>query len=188
MAVNLETLEAQLVDDTVKGFPNGVHPMPLGRIGSQRWNLLNQDLPLPVAVLRQSAMAHNSRWMQRFISLSGAVLCPHGKTTMSPQLFHRQLADGAWGITVATVDQVRVCRRHGIDRIILANQLVGRQGIGYILDELHRDPSFEFFCLVDSVQGVERLATAAGSHALNRPLQVLLDDDYSVTGAIRTFF
>lgn len=173
--MNLEKLEAQLVEDTTKGYPDGVDPVPLGEIGAQGWNLLAEDLPLPVAVLRRSAMENNSRWMQQFITLSGAVLCPHGKTTMSPQLFQRQLEDGAWGITMGTVDQVRVCRAYGIDRIILANQLVGRQGIGYILDELHLDPGFDFYCLVDSVQGVKQLAAAAAAHPLDRPLQVLLE-------------
>ncbi|MHA1571595.1 MAG: amino acid deaminase, partial [Alphaproteobacteria bacterium] len=171
----IEALEAQVVDDTTKGYPDGVAPVPLGKIGGQGWNLLREDLPLPVAVLKASAVENNSRWMQRFIELSGAVLCPHGKTTMSPQLFQRQLDDGAWGITMGTVDQVRICRGYGIDRIILANQLVGRQGIGYILDELHEDPDFDFYCLVDSVQGVERLAAAVAAHALQRPLQVLLE-------------
>ncbi len=173
--MSLQALEAQLVDDNTKGYPDGVAAVPLGQIGAQGWNLLREDLPLPVAVLRQSAVANNSRWMQKFVALSGAVLCPHGKTTMSPQLFQRQLDDGAWGITMGTVDQVRICRGHGIERIILANQLVGRQGIGYILDELHRDPNFDFYCLVDSVAGVERLAAAVAAHPLERPLQVLLE-------------
>ncbi len=171
----IEALENFMVDDTIKGYPDGVAGVPLGQIGAQGWNLLREDLPLPVAVLKAAAVANNSRWMQQFIGLSGAVLCPHGKTTMSPQLFQRQLDDGAWGITMGTVDQVRICRGFGIARIILANQLVGRQGIGYILDELHRDPGFDFYCLVDSVAGVERLAAAVGAHALSRPLQVLLE-------------
>ena len=171
----IAALEALVVDDTTKGYPDGVAPVPLGQIGAQGWNLLREDLPLPVAVLKASAVENNSRWMQQFIGLSGAVLCPHGKTTMSPQLFQRQLDDGAWGITMGTVDQVRICRGYGIDRIILANQLVGRQGIGYILDELHGDPGFDFYCLVDSVEGVERLAAAVAAHPLQRPLQVLLE-------------
>ena len=33
---------------------------------------------------------------------------------MSPQLFQRQLDDGAWGLTAATPAHLRVCRRHGV--------------------------------------------------------------------------
>ncbi|MEE9210139.1 MAG: amino acid deaminase [Kiloniellales bacterium] len=167
--------DALLIDDSYKGYPNGAAPTPLGGIGGRGWNILRQDVPLPVAVLRQSAIEHNSRWMRRFITLSGAAICPHGKTTMSPQLFHRQLEDGAWGITVATVDQLRICRAHGIGRVLMANQLVGRQAIRYVLDELHGDAAFDFYCLVDSLAGVELLAEAAAAHPVERPLQVLLE-------------
>ena len=41
----------------------------------------------------------------------GIDLAPHGKTTMSPQLFRRQLDAGAWGLTFATVTQLRGRRR-----------------------------------------------------------------------------
>jgi D-serine dehydratase len=107
--------------------------------------------------------------------MTGVAIAPHGKTSMSPELYARQLADGAWGITVATVQQLRVCREHGISRVVLANQLLGRQAIGYVLDELARDRHFEFCCLVDSVPGVELLANAARERHAGRPLDVLLE-------------
>jgi D-serine dehydratase len=64
--------------------------------------VLDGHLPLPLAVLRQSALTHNLAWMQAFARERGLDLAPHGKTTMSPQLFRRQLDAGAWGITFAT--------------------------------------------------------------------------------------
>ena len=83
--------------------------------------------------------------MQAFVAQSRVVIAPHGKTTMSPQLFRRQMADGAWAITVATAHQLQVARSFGFQRIILANQLVGRQAIRYVLAELERDPGFDFY-------------------------------------------
>ncbi len=171
----LAALDELPLDDRVKGIPGGTAPFPLGAAADRSWNVLREDLPLPLAVLKRSAVEHNSRWMQRFLALSGAVLAPHGKTTMSPQLFRRQLDDGAWGITLATVGQVQVARRHGIGRILLANQLVGRQAVRYVLDELRRDPDFDFYCLVDSLDGVRLLAEAARAEPAGRPLKVLLE-------------
>lgn len=159
----------------VKGVPNGVAPFALSEVGAKGWNLLREDLPLPAAVLKASAIEHNDRWMRSFLGLSGAVIAPHGKTTMSPQLFRRQLDHGAWAITVATVQQVQVCRAAGIERIVLANQLIGRQAIRYILEELAADDGFEFYCLVDSVEGVATLAAAAEGHRLKAPLNLLLE-------------
>jgi D-serine dehydratase len=167
-----------LVDQRTKGIPGGVAPFPLTEIGRRGWNVLREDLPLPLAVLKRSALDHNGRWMRGFLEMSGAAIAPHGKTTMSPELFERQLADGAWAITVATVQQLLVCREAGIGRIVLANQLVGRQAIRAVLEELRRDPEFDFYCLVDSVEGVEALARAAREAAIGRPLQVLLEGGY----------
>ncbi len=168
----------QLIDDRLKGVPGGTPPFALEDIATKGWNVLNEDLPLPLAVLKESAMAHNSRWMQRFVALSGAVIAPHGKTTMSPELFHRQLDDGAWGIALSNVAQLQVARAYGIDRVLLANQLVGKQAIRYVLDELARDPKFDFYCLVDSVELVNILASEARRRAIGRPLQVLVEGGF----------
>src|SRR5262249_10046678 len=114
-----------------------------------------------------------------FLKRSGAVIAPHGKTTMSPQLFQRQLDDGAWAITVATPQQLQVCRDFGFARLVLANQLVGRQAIRDVSAELRRDPGFGFYCLVDSVRGIEQIAAAARATPVGRPIQVLLEGGYA---------
>lgn len=164
-----------LLDGRTKGVPAGAAPLETRDIASRGWNVLAQDLPLPLAVLKASSLDHNADWMRRFTAMTGVAIAPHGKTTMSPELFQRQLDDGAWGITVATVQQLRVCREHGIARVLMANQLVGRQAIAYVLDELARDPSFAFCALVDSVQGVDLLADAARTRGAGRPLSLLVE-------------
>jgi D-serine dehydratase len=108
------------IDGTFKGMPGVPEPFPLGRIREKWWNVLRGDLPLPVALLKQAALTHNGEWMRRFVQATGARLAPHGKTTMCPQLFQRQLRDGAWAITLATVSQVQVARRFGVSRILMA--------------------------------------------------------------------
>lgn len=161
-----------------KGMPAGTRPFPLGEIARQGWNVLRGDLPLPLALLRKSALDQNSAWMRAFLRHSRVLIAPHGKTTMSPQLFRRQLDDGAWGITVATVHQLQVCRDHGIQRVLLANQLLGISSIRYVLQELKQDPDFDFYCLVDSPEGVRVLAEAVRASRLDRPLQLLVELGY----------
>jgi D-serine dehydratase len=166
---------AASLDWMFKGFPALDDDVAFDQIRARRWNVLAEDVMLPAAILRESALDHNIRWMQRFCELAGVHICPHAKTTMAPQLVERQLAAGAWGITAATVAQVRVFRRHGISRILLANQLIGRQSIGYILNELERDPEFDFYCLVDSESSVAALEAALDARKLDRKLQVLIE-------------
>ncbi|QQC62583.1 amino acid deaminase [Paraburkholderia ginsengisoli] len=136
------------------------------------WNLLNEDVSLPAAVLYADRVEHNLKWMQAFVAEYGVKLAPHGKTTMAPQLFRRQLETGAWGITLATAHQVRAAYHGGVSRILMANQLVGRRNM-MMVAELLSDPDFEFFCLVDSVEGVEQLGEFFTS--VKKPLQVLLE-------------
>ena len=168
---------ARVLDGTTKGAPRATSagvPPSTADVGAQHWNLLREDLPFPAAVIRLPALTNNLQWMQRYAAEHGVLLAPHGKTTMAPQLFHLQLQHGAWGITVATVHQLRVCRRFGIQRVFLANQLIGRQDIHCVRDELSRDPDFEFFCLVDSIEGVDRLEQVAAPETGN-PINVLVE-------------
>ena len=161
-----------VVDPLDKGLGALEAPCPPEAIATLGWNLLKEDLSLPAAVLSQSRLEHNLAWMQRFASEYGAKLAPHGKTTMAPRLFARQLAAGAWGITLATAHQTRVAYAHGVRRVLMANQLVGRRNMATVA-ELLADPSFEYFCLVDSPDQVQQLAAHFG--AAQRPVQVLIE-------------
>ena len=173
--MNLDAINATILDHRTKGIPGGTAPFRLDAIGAKGWNVLREDMNMPLAVLKDSALTHNSHWMRDFLSRSHAVIAPHGKTSMAPQLFGRQLDDGAWAITLATPQQIQVARDFGFSRIVMANQLIGRPAIRYVLDEMKRDPGFDFYCLVDSLEGVKALADAARAADVGRPLQVFLE-------------
>ncbi|MCD9123515.1 amino acid deaminase [Cupriavidus sp. UGS-1] len=136
------------------------------------WRLLEEELSLPAAVLYESRLSHNLAWMRRFMDEYGVKLAPHGKTTMAPKLFARQLEAGAWGITLATAQQTAAAHAHGVRRVLMANQLVGRRNMEIVADLL-RDPDFEFFCLVDSAELVDQLG--GFFRARGQRLQVLLE-------------
>src|SRR5262249_50127958 len=126
------------LDWQFKSLPPGAEGISSAEIAGKHWNVLSQDLFLPAAVVKDSALKHNSESIRRFLELTGTKLSPHGKTSMSPELFAMQFADGAWGMTAATAAHIRIYRELGIDRIFLANQLVGRQNIAYVLGEIRR--------------------------------------------------
>lgn len=165
----LSSLDDQMLLPGTKGLPLR-EPLRQGAIGVQGWNVLRGDTSYPVAVLKESSLRHNLAWMRAFCARHGVTLAPHGKTTMSPQLFGAQLANGAWGITLATAIQVQVAHRFGVRRVLLANQLVASSDIAAVLALLHGDPDFECIVLADSHAGVARLAQAVAAHKLARPL------------------
>ncbi len=136
------------------------------------WNLLREDLGLPTAVLYEDRLRHNLEWMQRFIAAYGVKLAPHGKTTMAPKLFEMQLKSGAWGITLATAQQTQVAYHHGVRRVLMANQLLGKENMA-IIARLLRDPAFEYHCLVDSPAQADILGEFFSSRA--QRLNVMLE-------------
>nr|WP_201747340.1 amino acid deaminase [Glaciimonas sp. PCH181] len=155
-----------------KGLGAFETPLATSAVKDLHWNLLREDVSLPTAVLYEERLQHNLEWMQQFVAEYGVKLAPHGKTTMAPKLFARQLAGGAWGITLATAHQTRVAYTHGVRRVIMANQLVGKQNMAMI-STLLADPTFEFCCLVDSPDGVDLLGAFFQSR--NQKLHVLLE-------------
>ena len=142
-------------------------------IGAQ----LVRDVSLPALVLHREALEHNIRWMQQFVSDSGAQLAPHGKTSMTPALFRRQLDAGAWGITLASATQTRAAYSHGVRRVLMANQLVGTPNMTLIADLLS-DPTFEFHCMVDHPDNV----AALGEFFAARGLRLNVMIEYGVVG------
>jgi D-serine dehydratase len=162
----------ELIGPLNKGIGRLERATTAQEIAELGWNLLREDLSLPAAVLYRDKLDHNLRWMQRFIDAYGVKLAPHGKTTMAPKLFDMQLEGGAWGITLATAQQVQVAYADGVRRVLMANQLVGRQNMGLVAD-LVSHPEFEFYCLVDSVEGVDQLGGFFSQRGLR--LKVLIE-------------
>lgn len=138
---------------------------------------LVRDVSLPALVLHREALEHNIRWMQQFVTASGAELAPHGKTSMIPALFRRQLDAGAWGITLATAVQTRAAYAHGVRRVLLANQLVGVPNMA-LISELLVDPDFEFHCMVDHPDNVAEL----GAFFAGRGQRLNVMIEYGVVG------
>ena len=138
---------------------------------------LVSDVGLPALVVHQQALDHNIRWMQTFATNSGAELAPHGKTSMVPALFRRQIEEGAWGMTLATAVQTQAAYAHGVRRILMANQLVGQPNMALIA-ELLADSTFEFHCMVDHPDNV----AALGAFFAERGLRLNVMIEYGVPG------
>ncbi|MEZ8435112.1 amino acid deaminase [Vibrio splendidus] len=120
------------------------------------YRLVDEDISLPVAIIKQSALTNNLNWMQSFADHHQVKLSPHSKTSMTPAFFRQQLENGAWGITVATPAQAEVAAMAGAKRIIMANQLVGKTNMA-IVEQLISEFDIDFYCCVDSSVNVQQL-------------------------------
>ncbi|MEU6176860.1 amino acid deaminase [Streptomyces coeruleorubidus] len=172
-AESLARLAAERVDHRFKGLPPDADGLTVGELAAQRRNLFTGGFATPVLALSAERLEHNLRLMETYADRHGLAFAPHGKTSMAPQLFQRQIEHGAWGITLAVPHQVRVARAFGIRRVFLANELVDAAALRWVSAELDADPEFRFVAYVDSVRGVE-LMDAALSGA-RRPLDVVVE-------------
>jgi D-serine dehydratase len=158
-----------------KSFPLCATPGPLSDIAQRGWHLLDDDLAYPIAVLRRSALMHNLRWMQDFADRKGVRFAPHGKTTMSPELFAIQLAAGAWGLTFATVFQLSVGVAAGVQRAIIANQVLGAADLAGLQHLLRQHTGLRVWFLVDSLAQLRLIEQWAAVQTQFEPFDVLLE-------------
>jgi D-serine deaminase-like pyridoxal phosphate-dependent protein len=172
-AAQLAALTADRVDHRFKGLPPDAAGLTVGELAAQRRNLFTDGFTTPVLALSAERLTHNLELMETYAARHGLAFAPHGKTSMAPQLFWKQIEHGAWGITLAVPHQVRVARDFGIDRIFLANELVDAAALRWIAAELAADADFRFICYVDSLRGVELMDAAL--RGTPRPLDVVVE-------------
>lgn len=174
-AAALAALDHEVLDWRFKGLPVGWSGRTPAQITAAAPELFD-DGPLgPICVLREDALEHNLATMAAWCAHHDVGLAPHGKTHMAPQLYARQLAAGACAVTVATISQLRSYRAFGVQRAILANELVDPAGLRWLATELDADPDFDVVCWVDSVRGVELMADALTAAGAERQLQVCVE-------------
>ncbi|SFF47059.1 D-serine deaminase, pyridoxal phosphate-dependent [Actinacidiphila alni] len=168
-------LAGERVDHRFKGLPPDADGLTVGELAAQRRGLFDGGFTTPVLVLSEAALGHNLDLLERYAQEHGLSFAPHGKTSMAPQLFARQLERGAWGITVAVPHQARVCREFGVSRIFLANEVVDPAALRWIGGQLDADPDLTFVTYVDSVRGVELMDTALREAGTRRALDVVVE-------------
>lgn len=106
----LARLAGERVDHRFKGLPPDADGLTVGELAAQRRNLFTDGFATPVLALSAERLEHNLALMETYATRHGLAFAPHGKTSMAPQLFQRQIDRGAWGITLAVPHQVRVAR------------------------------------------------------------------------------
>ncbi|MER5357721.1 alanine racemase [Streptomyces sp. NPDC002785] len=163
------------VDHRFKALPPDAQGLTVGALAAERRNLFTGGFTTPVLALSAESVEHNLALLETYAERHGLAFAPHGKTSMSPQLFARQLEYGAWGITAAVPHQARVYRAYGIRRIFLANELVDAAALRWIAGELDADPDFRFICYVDSERGVELMDEALRTAGATRPVDVVVE-------------
>jgi D-serine deaminase-like pyridoxal phosphate-dependent protein len=147
------------IDWRSKGFwlPHGAQTRE--QFAAGRPSIFDGGFTWPLLVVRGVAVEANIATMAAYCRRHGFDFAPHAKTTMAPGLLDAQMRAGAWGLTVATANQALVLRRLGVERVLIANQVLDPTALSWLAGE--SAAGWEVYFQVDSVAGV-RAAAAAG--------------------------
>lgn len=151
---------AARLDATTRGIPL-IDGIPAGEIGGTGWSPSRGDLALPVLTLDEARFAANRDLFLRWCSGAGVAVAPHAKTPMSPELARSLRDAGAWGTTVANLQQAAVLLANGERRLLLANEIGGAAAGRRLGALLSAYPDVELHAFADSPAAVATLAEAA---------------------------
>ena len=136
-------------------------------------NLFTANFQFPIMVLRDSALEHNIQRMAAYCKSLGFELAPHVKTPMSPQIAKRQIAAGAWGLTIANFNQASIMFTSGFTRLIIGNEVMEPTSIAEIA-KINGSGAGDIIFYIDSLAGVE-IAQNAIEEVPNAKLNVFME-------------
>ena len=127
--------------------------------------LTRSHIPTPALLLDLEAFEKNLASMADRVKQSGKRLRPHAKAHKCVEIAKRQIAAGACGVWVATVNEARADGRAGLPGLLLTSPVADPLKIAKIVET-------GAMVVVDHVQQVEWYA-----HAATRKIDVLVDLD-----------
>lgn len=86
-----------------------------------------KDLDTPALLIDQDVLMKNIRRMQDYVAEKHIDLRPHVKTHKMPYIASLQKQAGAVGIAVAKTEEAEIMAQNGMDRILIANEVVGEE-------------------------------------------------------------
>ena len=132
--------------------------------------MLVSDLPTPALLVDRARLQTNLDAMQAHAEAHGVALRPHVKTHKCPEIARLQVARGARGLTVATVDEAEAFAQAGFDDLRLATPVVSAGKLARLAALAAGGTRISF--TVDSIEGVRRAADAFAE-----PVEVLIEVD-----------
>lgn len=154
IGVEISTLDQKVIDSTFKGLPISAHGQTIREFLDLKPSLFTSGFQFPVAVIREKALSHNIFRMAQYCRDVNALISPHVKTTMSPQIAKKQVEAGAWAVTVANYFQANVFLDFGFKRVFIANEVLEPTAIRAIAERnLASDTEIIFY--VDSLPGLD---------------------------------
>lgn len=141
-----------------------------------------QTLDTPALLVDLDRLDRNITAMADQSSRAGLALRPHFKTHKSTDIARRQLAAGAVGITVATLDEAEALIEAGVDApILVAFQIVAAPKLERAMRLAANRP---LILAVDSAVGAERLTRSAAAAGIRVEVWIEIDSGLGRCGVV----
>ncbi|MYH18521.1 MAG: alanine racemase [Gemmatimonadetes bacterium] len=137
-------------------------------------NSIFNDVETPAVLLDETRMMGNLRAMQDLADRHGVSLRPHIKTHKSLEIGRRQIALGASGVTVATVDEAQVFIEGGFESITVARPVVSPGKWDRLLSA-EKAHGTDLRVVTDSKEGIQVAGERAAAHEQTARLFLKID-------------
>ena len=143
---------------------------------------LRRELTTPALIMDLDLVRANIQHMMSRLSGMPAKLRPHVKCQKSPELARLQVEAGAIGVCTANVWEAIVMSRSGIEDVLIANEVVGREKIAALANAAREG---NLTVAVDHPQNAEDHSAAV--EAAGSKLDVLIEVDVGMgRGGVRS--
>lgn len=128
-------------------------------------------VPTPAVVVYLDVLQANIAQMSRLAAEAGVKLRPHTKIHECPDIAKLQIAGGACGIEVGTIQRAVCMAAAGIEDILIAHPVCGEHQLQILLDLLGR-PRLKLTVMVDMLEQARPIARIGETRG--KPIPVLL--------------
>jgi D-serine deaminase-like pyridoxal phosphate-dependent protein len=130
------------------------------------------ELDTPALLIDLDVMDRNIRGMAEVFRSMPTGLRPHAKTHKTPIIAHKQLKEGAIGITCAKVGEAEVMAEAGVGPLLIANEVVGEPKVTRLVNlAKHCDVTVA----VDDPSNIKHLDEAARNKGVKLSVVVEVD-------------
>lgn len=117
-----------------------------------------KEIETPALLLDLDIVEDNIKVMANYIKSKAAKIRPHFKTHKSIFLAHKQIREGAIGITCQKLSEAEVLAKSGIENILITNEIIGSQKIKRIVNLASYA---DIIVVVDNIDNANQLSEAS---------------------------
>ena len=137
------------------------------------------QLDTPALLVDLDLFEANVRTLAKACSDNGVAWRPHSKAHKSPEVARLQIEAGAQGIICAKLSEAEVMVEHGIDNILIANEIVTPSKLRRVAALQRRA---RVICNVEAIEVLDLISAAAAAEGETVPVYIEMDNGMNRTG------